>query len=364
MNWVVVLPFDSGEPLVAVDDKLHFEILESLRPDLVKEINYWAAGLRAPMRGDCILAKGEIGFGNRIRFHECPGNRNAIYDIVLSELDNKERIARASVYYNPDNILSLLITRAQNESIPDEEALLEAAKFSKNLATHDVDKIRDALNTVMECENPAAAIRLAQQIGALEYLLPEVAETKGFWQKYKKHSSELFQHLLVTLDAVAKHTGSDKKNLRWAALLHDIGKPKSVWVDEKGRTHFQPGPEGQGASHQVVGAEVAKEILERLNMPDQDIEEVCFFVAGHMMDDFDDKKGAKKFIKDMGGFDTAYDMLTLRYGDGRGKPKQDEFEKQYKKMLSLLLKCRNEEEWQEIPEDSEIIIVLKKFDII
>lgn len=365
MNWVVVLPFDGGQPLSAIDDKQHFELLESIRPDLTKEINYWAAGLRAPMEQDCILAKGNVLPNGRIRFHECPGNRNAIYDIVLSELEDKKRVARASYYYEPRNILSLLVTRAQNENSPDEEVLFEAKKYVKNLATHDVEEIRDALNSIIESENPAAGIRLAQEIGALEYMLPEVAETKGFWQKYKKHSSELFQHLLLTLDAVAKHTGPEKRNLRWAALLHDVGKPKSVWVDEKGRTHFQPGPDGQGAAHQEVGAEVARDILTRLKMPAEDVEEVCFFVAGHMMDDFDNKKGAKKFIKDMGGWENAYDMLTIRYGDGRGKPKQDKYEESYKTMLRLLMGLRSEkEEWEELSSDSAIVVVLKKFDII
>jgi hypothetical protein len=197
----------------------------------------------------------------------------------------------------------------------------------------------------------------------LHYLLPEVAATKGFWQRYKNTSAELFQHLMITLDYVAKH--SDNKNLRWAALFHDIAKPRVVWVDKKGQTHFHKGPDGQGGNHEEVGVEVVIEIFKRLEMSEEDTAEVCFFVLEHMFDHFYDKKGAKDFVESVGGEDRAYDLLTLRVGDIQNKTKQKESEEEVDEMRKLIKKVfSGDQDWKEVDPKSQLVIVLKEHDII
>lgn len=361
-NWIVLLPF-KGEPVVNTGQKQHFLLLEEAAPQLKREINNWAVGNSAPMSDEHILARGHINHMNRICFQECPGNRNTIYDIVQGELSRQKTAKKTSPFFDPQNILSLLVVRAQNEHVPDEEDLHNARLFSKNIANLPTKDIYECLDSVMSAENPAAAIRLAQQIGALLMMLPEVDETKGFWQKYKKTSSELFSHLLMTLDSVAKH--SDNKILRWAALLHDVGKLRAVWVDEKGRTHFHTGPEGQGSDHEKVGCEMAREMLERIEMPEEEIQEICFFIATHMFKHFDDKKGARAFLELMGGEEKADDMLTLRIGDMQGKPNTEEGKEEIAEMRKLIKKvCERPSDWEEIEPDSHIIVLLEEFDII
>lgn len=356
MNWVVVLPYD-GEPKVNVGDNHHFVLLQEIAPEMKRETNCWAAGMAAPPNSECILARGDINHMNRIRFQECPGNRNTIYDIVEQHLHQK--VSKKSPYADPDNILSMLVVRAMNEHIPDEQDIHDVMVYGKNIADYDQDKIFKCLDDIMKAENPAAAIRLAEQLKILRFLLPEVADTKNFWQKYKKYSSELFSHLMMALDCVAKHTSEDKKNLRWAALLHDIGKVKTVWIGKDGMTNWNGSPKGD---HEKVGADMTDELLTRLGMPEEDREEVVFFVRNHMFDRFANKKQAKEFIDRMGGFDRAYDMLTLGFADEQGKRKQEEKEEKIYEMRELVDAVRDNDEWKEV--DPQFIIVLKQFDIL
>lgn len=364
-NWVVVLPFE-GEPLVAVGTEPQFVLLEHLSPDCLREANYWSVGMMAPASSERILARGFINHLNRICFEECAANRNTVYDIVQNYLKSQKKTAKRSIFFDVENILSLFITRAMNEHIPDEQDLYEVKKYTKNIANCSPEEIRDCLNVIMEAENPAAGIRLAQEAKALQFMLPEVTDAKGFWQKYKKTSSELYEHLMVTLDFVAKHTdGKKKRNLRWAALLHDIGKLKAVWVDKKGLTHFHKGPEGQGENHEEVGPVMINEMLSRIEMPQKDIDEICSFVEEHMFDHFDNKKGAKEFVEMMRGEERALDMLILRGGDVQNKPKQKEAEKEIKEMQKLIKRvCSDDEEWEEVSLNDPIIIVFKEYDII
>lgn len=361
-NWVVVLPV-SGEPKSNVGYKSHFELLKEIAPELEREINFWAAGLQCPPSPEVIIARGEVDHLNRILFQECLGDRNYVYDIVAKAIDIDHKFSKTSPFFETENILSLFVARSMNEHIPDEQDIADVKKYSKNLAGCSPDQIKECLESIMEAENPAAAIRLAGDTKSLRYLLPEVANTKDFWQRYKNTSSELYQHLLVTLDCVAKH--SDNKNLRWAALLHDIAKPDVVWVDKKGRTHFHVGPEGQGANHEEVGVEIVKEIFDRLGMSNEDTAEVCFFVGEHMFKHFDTQEGAQKFVESMGGEERAYDMLILRLGDIQNKPKQKEGEEEIKQMRKLIKKvCSDDQDWEEVEPDSKFVIILEKHDII
>lgn len=361
-NWVAVLPF-SGEPKVVTGYEPHFVLLEHLAPELSREANYWAAGLQAPPSDKGILARGYINHLNRICFEECPGNRNTVYDVVQNYMQNNRRTAKTSPFFEVDNLLTLFVTRSMNEHIPDEQDIFDAKKYVKNIVDCPAEEIRDCLNDIMDAENPVAAIRLMEEVGALKIMLPEVAESKGFWQRYKNTSSELFQHLLICLDYVAKH--SNNRNLRWAAFLHDIGKLRSVWVDEKGRTHFHKGPDGQGGDHEEVGPDMVKEMFDRLGVPEEDTKEVCFFIREHMFDHFDNKKGAREFIETMHGEENAYDMLILRLGDIQNKPKQKDAEEEIEEMRKLIAKVASKDtDWEKVEEASSLMIILKEYDII
>ena len=102
--------------------------------------------------------------------------------------------------------------------------------------------------------------------------------------------------------------------MRWAALLHDIGKPKSFRTTDEGITKFK--------GHDSVGADMAFDILGRFGFDNDDREEIVFYVRNHMVDYFEDEKNAKKFVEKMGGRERAQNMLILCMGDAENKPDQ------------------------------------------
>jgi len=365
-NWIVIVP-SNGEPIVNVGNRMHFVLLEEVAPELKTEANMWAAGVPIPENDERMLARGHINLLGRIRFEECPRNRNGIYDLVAQQIGRKtaKKKFKDSPFSDPINILELFIARGNNQHIPDEDDIADVKRFGMGLASVSASDMCDHLNRIMESENPAAAIRLAADTKCLRFMLPLVYDTQGFWQKYKKNSSELFQHLMLTFDYVCKH--SDRLELRWAALLHDIGKLKAVWIDEDGRTRFHEGPNGEGANHEEVGPEMIKDMLiNDLGMPMDLVNRICFFVRMHMFDHFDNKKGARNFVAEMGGVDNALDMLILRCGDVQGKPGQEKAEEEVEEMRELIQKVstKGTEDWEKVDPDSELIAVLDEFDIL
>ena len=107
--------------------------------------------------------------------------------------------------------------------------------------------------------------------GALEELLPEVAALQGVTQPPEFHpEGDVFEHTMLML----RHTAFPDLLLGWSVLLHDIGKPLTRSVEESGRIRF--------FSHEEKGAELAEEILKRLEFPEEDTAVIVHAVRNHM----------------------------------------------------------------------------------
>lgn len=352
-NWVAFIPFDGQEPYVNVGDSPHFALLEEGMPEMELESNMLAAG-HLPESSQGIFAKGEITPGGYVKFDSSTGDRNLVADIVYDFLTHTAA-KKEQPFLEPTNILEYFVSYGDSNKRPREQDVEDIKEFGMGLASLPRGVMGEYMERIMASKYPAAVIRLAQQTKCLRFMLPLVEESVGFWQRYENTSSELFQHLLLTLEYVADRTSD--RDLRWAALLHDVGKIRSVWVDEDGRTRFRKGPEGQGENHEEVGPEMAKEIFDDLEITDYG--RICFFILMHMFKHFDNKKGAKAFIKEMGSKRNALDMLILRGGDVQGKPKQEEGEEEIEEMKELIEKVsKGDEDDVEYKEDNLLDNVL------
>ena len=87
------------------------------------------------------------------------------------------------------------------------------------------ERIVTELNKIIMCDKPSKGFMLLDKCGLLQLILPEVARLKGVEQIEGKGHKDNFLHTMAVLDNVAKR--SDNLWLRWAALLHDIGKPST-----------------------------------------------------------------------------------------------------------------------------------------
>jgi poly(A) polymerase len=148
-----------------------------------------------------------------------------------------------------------------------DEPLIEAiTELRQRLLTVSAERVRDELAKLLVGNAPAQALLLADGAGVVELILPEVADLKLEQDPVHRHK-DVWLHTL----AVVEQTEPDEV-LRLAALLHDIGKPRTRRIGPEGVTfHF----------HEVVGAEAAARRLRALRWPNRVVDEVSDLIRLH-----------------------------------------------------------------------------------
>ena len=161
---------------------------------------------------------------------------------------------------------------------------LESIKRNKNRMTIlSKERIVEELNKMLVCDKPSRGFRLMDETGLLDYVLPQLVQLKGTETMDGKGHKENFSHTLEVLDNVAvlekeAIAGGELKDsvfedgvevskvrtepnlwLRWAALLHDIGKPASKRFDPLAGWTFH--------GHEVIGARMIPRMFNELKMP-------------------------------------------------------------------------------------------------
>ena len=145
-----------------------------------------------------------------------------------------------------------------------------AKKCKEEIKILSGERITEELNKILASKNPSSGIRALEECGLLEYILPEVHALRMPGDKGHK---DIFEHTLQVLDNVVAK--SDDLYLRWAALLHDIGKVPTKKYDEKRGWTFE--------SHASAGAKMVEKIFRRLHLPlDSRMEYVRKLVDMHM----------------------------------------------------------------------------------
>jgi tRNA nucleotidyltransferase (CCA-adding enzyme) len=177
------------------------------------------------------------------------------------------------------------------------------------------------MDKLMTSPNPVRAIEIAQATGLLDYMIPEVSVAFGIDQHNPHHDLDVGEHLLEVLRHMTNI--SDDPDMRLAALLHDIGKPDSQWFDNDGSAHYYEHPKHpESADHHTLGAQYAETLMKRLKYPNDRIDRVKKLIQHHMFPAFNNKRGARKFLQQVGDEQTAYDLLRLRMADLAGKDRQ------------------------------------------
>ena len=144
----------------------------------------------------------------------------------------------------------------------------------------------------------------------LTEVIPELAPTVGFQQHSIHHTYDVFTHAAHVVAGVPADL-----TLRWAALLHDVGKPACFTLDEEGNGHFY--------GHAKHGAELANAILRRLKAPNALREQVVLLVERHMTLIEPERKAVRRWLSRLGP-ETFGQLLQLQEADmgskGTGKP--------------------------------------------
>lgn len=135
------------------------------------------------------------------------------------------------------------------------------------------ERIAEEMNKIMLSRRPSEGWLLLDQTGLLSLIFPELAALKGVEVKEGRGHKDVFLHTLKVLDNVAN--SSDNLWLRWAALLHDIGKPKSkAWDPQAGWTF---------RNHNYIGSKMIPKIFSKMKLPQNEkMEYVRKMVDLHM----------------------------------------------------------------------------------
>lgn len=127
----------------------------------------------------------------------------------------------------------------------------------KRISIISQERITDELNKILASDVPSKGFKLLDESALLSIILPELIELKGVDAKNGRFHKEVFHHSLKVLDNVCKE--SDNIWLRWAALLHDIAKPKTKkYYDEQGWTFY---------GHDYVGSKMIPDFFRKMKLP-------------------------------------------------------------------------------------------------
>jgi poly(A) polymerase len=148
-----------------------------------------------------------------------------------------------------------------------EDTLAAIEKLRDKLRTVSSERIREELNRLVMGKAPGRALKLADSTGLLELFLPEVSALKLEQDPVHRHK-DVFLHTL----AVVEKTPRDDLVLRLAALLHDIGKPRTRAINDEGVTFHL---------HEVVGAKMARARLKELRYQNDIVDAVSEIIRLH-----------------------------------------------------------------------------------
>ena len=155
----------------------------------------------------------------------------------------------------------------------EEETFVALERMADRIKIVSGERIKDELNKIILSRTPSRGFVDLQRCGLLNIILPELAALDIVEQKNGRAHKNNFYHTLEVLDNVAAH--SDNLWLRWAALLHDVGKTKSKrWDPAIGWTFH---------NHNMIGAKMVPQIFRRLMLPlDMKMKYVQKLVDMHM----------------------------------------------------------------------------------
>ena len=152
------------------------------------------------------------------------------------------------------------------------ESMESMRTLSGRLAILSVERIAEELVKMLSTPHPSMAFRLLDEAGLLPHILPELSALKGVETVDGRGHKDNFEHTLAVLDNVA--SVSDSLPLRWAALLHDIGKAACKRYDPSIGWTFH--------GHDVVGSKMVPSIFARLRLSQEEMKQVRKLVWLHM----------------------------------------------------------------------------------
>lgn len=224
----------------------------------------------------------------------------------------------------------------------------------KSMATRleiiSFERIRDEFIKILMSPSPRIGITVLVETGLADYFLPEVPKLKLEIDEHHHHK-DVYEHSLTVLEqAIGLESRLDGPNLtlRLAALLHDIGKPKTKQLIAGGGVSFH--------HHEVVGARMCKERMKKLRFDNHMIEDVSQLVFLHLRfhgygsGEWTDS-AVRRYVRDAGPLLTHLHLLTRADCTTRNKKKAESLAKTYDQLEERIALLMEQEELDKIRPD-------------
>jgi len=190
-------------------------------------------------------------------------NFGKIYDPLGGQQDIEAKIIRTPLdpivtfKDDPLRIMRAIRFATQLNFTIEPKTFAALKQMRQRLEIISQERITDELKKILMAPRPSIGFYLLDDAGVLEIIFPEMVAMKGVEQRNGYHHKDAFHHTLMVVDNVAKV--SDKFDLRFAALVHDIAKPRTKrFIEGTGWTFH---------GHDEIGARMLPKICQRLKLP-------------------------------------------------------------------------------------------------
>ncbi|MGW1667564.1 CCA tRNA nucleotidyltransferase [Streptomyces sp. NPDC002324] len=210
------------------------------------------------------------------------------------------------------------------------------------------ERVRDELNKLLLSAHPREGLSLLVETGLAEHVLPELPALRLERDEHHRHK-DVYDHTLIVLEqAIALEDAGPDLTLRLAALLHDIGKPRTRRFENDGRVSFH--------HHEVVGAKMTKKRMAALKYSNELVRDVSRLVELHLrfhgygMGEWTDS-AVRRYVRDAGPLLDRLHKLTRSDCTTRNKRKANALSRAYDGLEDRIAQLQEQEELDAIRPD-------------
>ena len=272
----------------------------------------------------------------------------------ISDLQNKviKTPGKPEDSFSDDPLRMMRAARfmSQLDFMVDPNVITAMKNMARRLEIISAERIRDELIKTIMGQKPRLGITLLVETGLADIFLPEVPKLKLEIDEHHHHK-DVYEHSLTVLDqaiALEDRLGGANLTLRLAALLHDIGKPKTRQLIPGGGVSFH--------HHEVVGSRMCKERMRKLRFDNHIINDVSQLVFLHLRfhgygsGEWTDS-AVRRYVRDAGELLNHLHLLTRADCTTRNKKKADLLAKTYDELEQRIAVLMEQEELNKIRPD-------------